>query len=88
MNAADLDVVDNCPLGVRCESCGVESGDLAVATASTPLGVLCITACSRCAESEMAPPITVGTAARLVAQHCVHLGIDADAMAVELERDR
>jgi hypothetical protein len=81
MNVADLDNVDYCPLGCRCESCGVEGDDLAVATASTPLGVLCLTLCSRCGNSSMIPPVSVGTAVRLVAQHCQHLGIDADAMA-------
>ena len=73
-----------CPLGHRCESCGAESSDLSVATASTPLGVLCLTLCPRCAGSTVAPPVSVGTAFRLVAQHCGHLGIDLDEMAAQL----
>jgi hypothetical protein len=81
MSAADLDNIDNCPLGVRCESCGVEVADLAVTTASTPLGVLCLTLCSRCADADVSPPITVSTAARLVRQHAGHLRIDLDEMA-------
>ena len=30
--AVDLDDISPCPLGVRCESCGVERDDLAVCT--------------------------------------------------------
>jgi hypothetical protein len=43
MNAVNLDDTSRCPLGGRCESCGVERDDLAVSTATTPLGVLCLT---------------------------------------------
>ena len=32
MMAVNLDDVSRCPLGVRCESCGVERDDLAVCT--------------------------------------------------------
>lgn len=86
----DLDDTSRCPLGVRCESCGAERDDLAVATAATALGVLCLTLCPRCAATDVAPPITVNTAARLVAQHAGHLGIDLDTMAAVLadEDDR
>jgi hypothetical protein len=34
------------------------------------------------------PPVSVGTAIRLVAQHCEHLGITIDEMAAALEADR
>jgi len=34
------------------------------------------------------PPVSVGTAVRLVAEHCGHLGITVDEMAAELETDR
>ncbi len=71
----DLDETTRCPLGHRCESCGVERGDLAVGTATTALGVLCLTLCPRCAAAAMPPPVAVGTAARLVAQHAAHLGL-------------
>lgn len=78
----DLDNTDACPLGVRCESCGVERADLAVETAQLgPLGIACLTLCPPCAGADVAPPVSVGTAARLVAQHCGHLGIDLDEMA-------
>lgn len=85
--AVDVYDTERCPLGVRCESCGVERADLAVATAETALGVLCLTLCSRCAGSGVAPPVSVGAAVRLVMQHCAHLGIDADEMAAALDED-
>lgn len=88
VTALDLDDTSRCPLGHRCESCGVERDDLTVATATTPLGVLCLTLCPRCASATTAPPVGVGTANRLVLAHCEHLGIDADQMAAAMERDQ
>lgn len=76
----DLDDTRRCPCGPRCEACGLESTDVRVATADTALGVLCMTMCPRCSASSVAPPIAVGTAARLVMQHALHLGITADDM--------
>ena len=86
---ADLDDVSRCPLGVRCASCGIERDDLQVRTVELGrLGVACLTMCERCAESDVAPPVTVGTAARLTLQHCIHLGITIDDMAEAMEADR
>lgn len=65
-----------CPLGVRCESCGTEGTALAVTTAETEAGVLCLTQCARCAEASMPPPVAVTTAARLAAQHCAHVSME------------
>jgi hypothetical protein len=86
--AMNLDDTSRCPLGVRCESCGVERNDLVVATADLGrLGVACFTLCPRCAASSTPPRVAVSTAVRLVGQHCVHLGIDVDEMALtEAER--
>lgn len=82
MTGVDLDDVSNCPTGVRCESCGVESTDLAVTTADLGrLGIACLTLCTRCGSSDTVPPVSVGTAVRLVGQHAEHLGIDVDTMA-------
>ena len=88
MSRIDLDDTSSCPLGVRCESCGVEDDDLVVATASTPLGVLCLTLCQPCAEFGGPPRVTVGTAVRLVGQHAGHLGIDVDDMAQAMREER
>lgn len=81
----DLDDTSRCPLGHRCEACGIEADDLAVRTAVLgPLGVACLTLCPRCAASDVAPPVAVGTAVRLVGQHCEHLGVTVDDMAAQL----
>jgi hypothetical protein len=86
VSAVNLDRTDNCPLGVRCESCGVERDDLAVCTVELDrLGVACLTMCPRCAGSDVAPPVSVGTAVRLTMQHCQHLGITVDDMAAALD---
>jgi hypothetical protein len=82
----DLDNTAGCPLGMRCESCGVERDDLRLETASgSRLGVMCLTLCPRCADSDVIPPVSVSTAARLVGQHCAHLGIDLEDMAAAME---
>lgn len=87
MNATevDLDDVSRCPRGHRCESCGTEHAELDVRTADTPLGVFCVTLCPRCASASTPPPVAIGTAVRLVTQHCEHLGIDVDEMAAALD---
>jgi hypothetical protein len=85
----DLDDTSRCPVGHRCESCGTERGDLAVTTADLGrLGVACLTLCPPCTDSNIAPPVTVSTAARLVGQHCQHLGITVDDMAAAMEAGR
>jgi hypothetical protein len=87
--AVNLDDVSGCPLGVRCESCGVEASDLRVCTVELgPLGVACLTMCPRCASSSIPPRVAVSTAVRLVGQHCEHLGIDFDEMAAAMEAER
>jgi hypothetical protein len=85
----NLDDTSSCPMGVRCESCGVERSNLRVCTATLRrIGVACLTLCPRCAGSGVVPPVSVATAVRLTAQHCLHLGITIDEMAVALESDR
>ena len=88
VTAIDLDDVSNCPRGHRCESCGAERDDLAVQIVKLArLGVACLTLCPRCADSGVVPPVAVGTAVRLVAQHCAHLGIDVDQMAAIVDEE-
>jgi hypothetical protein len=83
--APDLDSTDNCPLGTRCESCGVERPDLAVHVRRFNAdSVYCLTLCPPCAGSSVDPPITVGTAVRLVAQHAGHVA----RVAVDPDRQR
>jgi hypothetical protein len=85
IGALDLDNTAGCPVGVRCESCGTEQGSLAVETASAGgFGVMCLTLCRGCAAFDQQLPLAVTTAARRVALHCGHLGIDLDQMAAAL----
>lgn len=82
----DLDATENCPLGARCESCGIEATDLQVQTADLGrLGVACFTLCPPCGTSGVVPPVTVSTAMRLVGQHAAHLGLTLDE-AAEVQR--
>ncbi|GAA4554376.1 hypothetical protein [Pseudonocardia xishanensis] len=81
----NLDDTSRCPLGHRCESCGTAPDDLSVATATTALGVLCVTLCPSCARSPHSPRVTLGTAQRFVLQHAGHLGIDLDQMAAAMQ---
>jgi hypothetical protein len=74
--APDLDDSSRCPLGARCECCGVERDDLAVVTSDLgSVGVACLTMCPSCAASVVSPPVAVDTAVRLVRQHAAHVGI-------------
>ena len=68
-SGVDLDDVTGCPRGHRCESCGDEHAELTVRTVRTSAGLLCLI----CAAFDGPPPISVGTATRLVALHLEHL---------------
>jgi hypothetical protein len=58
-----------------------------VETASSQLGVMCLTLCRRCASFDDIVPVAVSTAARLVLQHCEHFGITANDMPTILNTD-
>lgn len=81
MNALDLDDTTSCPVAVECGVCGAPD-DLAVATAETPVGVLCVTLCGPCADVGTLPALPSWSAAVLaVGDHCEHLGVDVDEAA-------
>jgi hypothetical protein len=70
-----------CPIGARCESCGDEAGDaLTVVVTECALGALCMTMCARCARGAGDLNIAKSTAARLVMQHAIHVGVTAEDM--------
>jgi hypothetical protein len=72
----DVDDTSRCPLGARCECCGIERNDLAVVTSDlASVGVACLTMCPSCAASAVPPPVAIGTAVRLVLQHAAHVGV-------------
>ena len=85
--ALDLDDTTRCPVRSECDCCGARA-ELAVATADSPMGVLCLTLCEPCADECAVPLLPVGALARMVGAHCTHLGCDLDEMAAALERGR
>jgi hypothetical protein len=73
---ADATDSSRCPLGARCECCGDDAPGLTVATATTGVGVLCLTVCATCVSAlrrGTPPPVSVATAARRVDQPRRHL---------------
>jgi hypothetical protein len=85
----DLEDTTRCPRGGRCAACGGTAGGgtaggLAVATADTPVGVLCLTLCAGCADHARVPTLSWVRAADQVALHCGHLGSTVDDMAARL----
>lgn len=83
LRGLNLDDTTNCPLDRRCSTCGTED-DLAVGTAVTPVGVLCLTLCGPCAITGDIPNIGCVTAATNVLDHCGHLGCELEEMAAAL----
>lgn len=78
----NLTDTSRCPLGVRCESCGIEAGRaLAVQTIECATGVMCMTMCPRCARASAETKrrsISEATASNLVMQHAAHLGVTVE----------
>jgi hypothetical protein len=60
-----------CPVASVCEACGATSG-LGVWEADTPLGVICLTLCARCADSGQVPRLSCPAAARKALAHDQH----------------
>ena len=69
----DASNTDNCPLGFRCESCGVATDDLRVVTYPVLNAIMCVTLCASCRESGRPPSIMLTTAEKLVEQHRDHV---------------
>lgn len=67
----------HCPVGYRCESCGVAAEDHEVLVIQTPeVGHICLTTCVFCRDIlrlGMPPPITMRTATNLARQHREHV---------------
>jgi hypothetical protein len=83
----NLDSTVNCRPASACATCScVDQDALDVATIDTEIGVACLTLCDACAEARRLPRLYFSQAAEMVFEHCEHLGIDLDGMAV-LRRD-
>jgi hypothetical protein len=60
-----------CPAAAACESCAATSG-LSLWEADTPLGVICLTLCARCADSGQVPRLSCPAAAHKALMHEQH----------------
>ena len=81
----DLLFTAYCPLGFRCEHCGMERDGMAVIALQLRAGVACLTLCPKCIvlpallAVPARPAITMITARHLVADHAAHLSISVRA---------
>ena len=64
-----------CPVGPECEGCG-RLDELAVSTADTSVGVLCVTLCDACEAVEVLPVFSPAEATIRVLEHGAHVGVD------------
>jgi hypothetical protein len=84
--SVDLDDTSNCPLGRVCEGCGKSSRRRRVWTVGSQVGIGCKTLCGPCARG--GPQSTsAGAAVLAVMEHCEHLGITGDEMAVLMDAE-
>jgi hypothetical protein len=84
----DLGDTSRCPLAGRCVACGATSV-LAVQTAATPVGVICLTLCAPCTEAgELPRSWGMAEAVSWSLNHCRHLGITADDMDATMSPTR
>jgi hypothetical protein len=78
----NLDDTRHCPVGPECESCG-RLDELAVSTADTPAGVICMTVCDACELIAVHPMLSPAQETARVLAHGQHLGVDLDPMTGE-----
>jgi hypothetical protein len=70
----NLDDTRRCPVGPECESCGHRDA-LAVLTAETSAGMLCVTLCDDCEVVEVLPIFSPAEETARVLEHGQHLGV-------------
>jgi hypothetical protein len=85
VSAVNLGDTRNCPQEQLCISCG-DSDELDVRTFTAVVGVFCVTLCPRCTGGERRR-WSVAQVVRRSLDHCGHLGITVDQMAVTMERE-
>lgn len=92
MTRIDLHDTESCPVAGVCLGCGIvecavsdpASSVMTVTTASSALGVFCVTLCPDCLRTGVGAMVGVVTAIEMVMRHCEHLGIDVDQMAEQM----
>ena len=75
----NLDDTRHCPVGPECEGCG-RLDELAVSTADTAAGVLCMTVCDACELIAVHPVLSPAEEAARVLAHGQHVGVEVDPM--------
>ena len=75
----NLDDTSRCPVGPACENCG-RTDRLAVSTADTPAGVLCMTVCDACELIAVHPILSPAEEAARVLAHGQHVGVEVNPM--------
>jgi hypothetical protein len=75
----NLDDTRHCPVGPECESCG-RLDELAVSTADTPAGVLCMTVCDACELIAVHSVLSPAEETARVLAHGQHVGVKVDPM--------
>jgi hypothetical protein len=74
----NLDDTTRCPVGPECESCG-RTDELAVSTADTPAGMICMTVGDACELLAVLPVLSPAEEAIRVREHGKHVRFDVDA---------
>jgi hypothetical protein len=69
----NLDDTSRCPVGPECEGCG-RLDELAVSTADTSVGLLCVTLCDACEAVEVLPVFSPAEEAARIREHGAHAG--------------
>jgi len=69
----NLDDTSRCPVGPECKSSG-RTDELAVSTADTPAGVICMTVCDACELIATHPVLSPAEEATRVREHGAHVG--------------
>ena len=72
---ANPDDTSRCPVGPECESCG-RLDELAMSTADTPTGVICMTVCDACELLAVHVVLSPAEEATRVREHGEHVGVD------------
>lgn len=76
VDRVDPDDTSHCPVGPVCEAC--ESANPEVVTASSAVGIICVTLCGDCLDEGQLAPLSVNAAVRRCLEHAGHLDCTVD----------
>jgi hypothetical protein len=72
----NLDDTRRCPVAPQCESCG-RLDELAVLTADTSAGMICMTVCDDCELLAVVPVFSPAEEVARIREHSEHVRVDA-----------